>query len=155
MVGFEKKIVVAMLIISVFVMIVAVSSLYIQIQIESGSICGCAIPLYIFVPFLSSIGFFIGTLIYYLLRPVGEKRIKIDEIITYFLDKDEGKVVREIIRSGKITQASLMKRTGFDKVKIFRIVEKLRKKGVIVKEPYGKTNIIRLSENISKMIEKC
>ena len=152
--GFEKKLIVVMIIISAFVFVVAASSLYIQIQIESGQMCGCVIPLYIFIPFLSSLGLFIGTLAYYLLRPASEKKIHIEQIVPLFLDKDEAAVMKEVLKEKKITQVSLMKRTGMDKVKIFRVIERLRQRGIIEKKPYGKTNIIKLSGEIEKSIEK-
>ncbi len=151
---FEKKVIFVMIIISVFVLIVSLSSLYVQTQIESGNVCGCAIPLYIFIPFLSSLGLFIGTLVYYFLRPVVEKRIKLEEIIPPFLDKDESAIVGILLKEGKITQASLLRRTGLSKVKVFRIVERLRKKGVVIKRPYGKTNVIEISPEIKKIIQK-
>lgn len=152
--SFEKKIVAVMLIISAFVLTVAASSLYIQIQIEEGHACGCVIPLYIFIPFLSSLGLFIGTLVYYLLHPIRERRIHIDQIVPLFLDKDEAVIVKEILKERKITQASLMRRTKMNKVKIFRILERLKQKGIIEKEPYGKTNIVKLSSEIEKSLEK-
>jgi len=51
---------------SIFVFIVAISSLYVQIQIVEGNICGCLIPLPLFIPFIASVGLFIGTLSFYL-----------------------------------------------------------------------------------------
>lgn len=143
-----------MIIISAFVLVVSGSSLYIQLQIESGHMCGCVIPLYIFIPFLSSLGLFIGTLAYYLLRPTTERKIKIDQIVPLFLDKDEAVIIKEILKEREITQASLMKRAGMDKVKIFRIIERLKQRGIIEKKPYGKTNIIKLSAEIERSIEK-
>ena len=152
--NFEKKVIFVMIIISVFVLIVSLSSMYVQVHIENGNVCGCAIPLYIFIPFLSSLGLFIGTLVYYFLRPVVEKKIKLEEIIPLFLDKGESMIVDILLKEGKITQASLLRRTGLSKVRVFRIVERLRKKGVVIKRPYGKTNVIEFSPEIKKIIQK-
>jgi len=147
-----KKIVFVMLIISIFVLAVALSSLYVQINLETGNICGCAIPISLFIPLLSSIGLFIGTLVYYLLSPRFEVQ-KIDKKVLFSLFSDEEKkILEEVIKHKKgITQAKLVKDTKFRKVKVFRVLEKLKSRGVIKKIPYGKTNLITLTDNWKKI----
>ena len=70
----SRKIVYGILILSMFVFIISVISLYVQVTIESGDACGCLIPLPFFIPFVGSTGLFIGTLIFYLFSPRIDKR---------------------------------------------------------------------------------
>jgi len=133
------------LILAVFTFVVAASSLYVQIQLESGNFCGCVIPLPLFLPFLASLGLFIGTLIYYLFSPkLEEQRVRLDDFLN-LLERDEARVVKALLScGGEATQARLSKLTGYDRVKIFRIVRRLQRRGAIEKLPKGKTNLIRL-----------
>jgi len=146
----QKKIVLAMLVISIFVLIVALSSFYVQIQIETGNICGCVIPIYLFIPLLASIGLFIGTMFYYLLSPKFEK-INEDVILNLF-DSDERIIVETLIKNhGKATQAKITKSTGLSKVKVHRVLERLENKNVISKIKERKVNIITLNKDLLRI----
>ncbi|MCD6590578.1 MAG: winged helix-turn-helix transcriptional regulator [Candidatus Aenigmarchaeota archaeon] len=146
----QKKIVLAMLVISIFVLIVALSSFYVQIQIETGNICGCVIPIYLFIPLLASIGLFIGTMFYYLLSPKFEK-IEKDVILNLF-DSDEKIIVETLIKNhGKATQAKITKSTGLSKVKVHRVLERLENKNVISKKKERKVNIITLNKDLLRI----
>ncbi len=141
----QRHIVLGTLILAIFTFVVAVSSLYVQVQLESGNLCGCVIPLSLFLPFLASLGLFIGTLIYYLFSPRLESRRVDLDVFLNLLERDEAKVIRALLScGGEATQAKLSKLTGYDRVKIFRIVSKLKRRGAIEKLPKGKTNLIRL-----------
>jgi hypothetical protein len=151
----QKKVIIGMLILTVFILIVAMSSLYVQTQIESGNICGCVIPLYLFIPLLASIGLFIGTLVYYLISPRFETRAGKDAMFEFLLKGlplDERKIMEMVLKK-PVTQAKLVRETGLDKVKVFRIVKSLQDKGLVVKEKHGKTNMIKLSDDIKEMVE--
>ncbi len=151
MISKRKEIFIGMLAFSVFVLIVSVTSLYIQTQISSGDACGCAIPIPLFIPFIASIGLFIGTLIYYLFSPKLE-RPKIDKkTILKFLSGDEKKVFEQLLEKKSITQASLTNKTNLSKVKVFRVLKKLENKGLVSKSSHGKTNLIELDKKISKL----
>jgi len=144
-----------MLVVTVFIMIVAGSSLYVQYHIETGSVCGCAIPLYLFIPFLSSLGLFIGVLVYYLIFVKIETKKdflkdNLDEILT-LLNPQERIVMRLLIEKSPITQSKIMRLTNFSKVKVFRIVKRLEQRGLVVKQPYGKTNMIELSDKMKEL----
>ncbi|MCD6367823.1 MAG: MarR family transcriptional regulator [Candidatus Aenigmarchaeota archaeon] len=148
----RKEIIIGVLIISVFVFVVSLSSLYIQTEISSGNICGCAIPIPLFIPFIASVGLFIGSLIYSLFSP-RFKRPKIDkDIFLNFLVDDERKVFDIILSEKVVTQSEIVKRSGLSKVKVFRILRRFEDKGLIEKERDRKTNLIRLSEDISKFL---
>lgn len=147
----RKEIFAGMLVLSIFVLIVSITSFYIQTQISSGNICGCAIPIPLFIPFIASIGLFIGTLVYYLFSPKLEKA-KIDKkSLLKFLSGDEKRVFQKILEKKSITQASLTRETNLSKVKVFRVLKRLKNKGLIVKSSHGKTNLVELDEEISKL----
>jgi len=149
----EKKVVFGMLILTSFVLIVAMSSLYVQMQFETGNLCGCVIPIYLFIPLLASIGLFIGTLVYYLLSPKFVVKPDKNSLLKFF-NYDERKVIDILVsRKGKALQSEIVRESGLSKVKIFRVLEQLRRKGFIDKEPYGKTNRIVLKEDFKGLFE--
>lgn len=146
----QKKLILGVLIISIFVFVVAISSLYVQIQIQHGNVCSCIIPLPIFIPFIASLGLFIGTLTYYFFVPLEKQKIDKHALLMVF-SVDERKVIDEIIKHKEITQASLISLTGLSKVKIFRIVDKLCKRGILKRVPYGKTNKLMFTDKLKKI----
>lgn len=158
----EKKIVLVVTIIATFVFVVAFSSLYVQIEVSAGNACGCAIPIWLFIPLLSSIGLLIGTLIYYLLRhdksadAYQKPDVYVKEMVSSFLKMfppDEAAIARLLIENkGEMAQAKLMKESGYNKVKIHRIVKRLQIRGFVTKTKDRKINTIALSENIRKYL---
>ena len=149
----REKVIIGMMLISVFVLLVGLSSFYVQIQIETGNVCGCLIPITLFIPFLASVGLFIGTLVYYFFTPrMDVMRINKDAVLKIF-SPDERNVIKFLLENGgKITQSRIVNETELSKVKVFRVLERLAKKGVIQKEPHGKTNMITLDENLLEML---
>jgi uncharacterized membrane protein len=148
----QKKFLTGMLVLTVFIMAVALSSLYVQMQVEAGNVCGCAIPLYLFVPLLGSIGLFIGVLAYYLLSPRFERPAVDKSQLLAFLGKDEAIVMKALLdHKGEVPQAEIVRRTGLPKVKVFRILSSLQKRGIVSKEQNRKINIIRISEGMRKL----
>ena len=148
----SKKVILGILILSVFVLIVSVSSFYVQTEISSGNACGCSIPIPLFIPFLASIGLFMGTMIYYLLSPKFDKK-KIDKnSLLNFLEGDERKVFGVVLDKKEINQAQLVRETNLSKVKISRIIKRFENKGLIEKVSIGKINMIKLNKKISELI---
>ena len=143
----EKKIIFGTLILSVFVFIVAAISFYVQIEISSGNVCGCAIPIPLFIPFLASMGLFIGTLLYHFFFPY---KNKIDgEIILKIFNKYEREIIKKLLENdGSCFQSKLTRETNLSKVQVFRTLENLIYRGIVEKESYGKTNIIKLKKDI-------
>ncbi len=142
-----RRILQTMLVLSIFTFIVAVTSLYVQMQMQN--LGACTIPLPLFIPFIACLGLFIGTLIYSLMAPVKVKGIDVDAICK-LLEADEAKVIKAILTHEDITQAKISKITKLNKVRVFRILERLERRGVIKKVKRGKTNRILLSEEIRK-----
>lgn len=147
----SKKVVFGILILSVFVLIVSVSSLYVQTEISSGNACGCFIPIPIFIPFIASIGLFIGTMIYYMFSPKFDKKIDKNSLLN-FLDGDERKIFRVMLDKKEINQAQLVRGTDLSKVKVSRILKRFENKGLIEKVSVGKINMIKLNKGISEII---
>lgn len=150
----QKKIIIIAMLVVIFVLIVSISSWYVQLLIDSGTVCSCAIPLPILFPIIASIGLLVGTIIYYVFSP-GNQKICIDKesILMFFTDSEKEVMDAIISNKGEVTQARIVKITGLPKVKVFRSLEKLRMKGIIEKESRGKTNTIRLSDNVGKLLD--
>lgn len=144
----EKKIILGTLILAIFVFVVAVSSLYIQTQLSGVDICGCAIPIPLFIPFLASVGLLIGTLFYHFLFPKYEKKMD-KELIFRLFDKAERELIEKLLENeGSYLQSKLTRETNLSKVQVFRTLENLIQRKVVKKDPYGKTNVVKLDKDI-------
>jgi len=148
-----KKVVLGVSILAMFIFVVSAVSAYIQSLVAAGELCGCIIPISMFIPLLSSAGVFVGTLVYYLMAERVERKERglkdSVEATLIFLQRGEREVLKRLIDAGgEATQASLTIGTDLGKVQVFRIVQRLRERGVIEKEPKGKTNTIRLTPKL-------
>jgi len=72
-----------------------------------------------------------------------KKRKKID---LSMLKPEEKKVMNLVAKEKTIFQADVSEKTGFSKVKITRILDKLESKGYIERKRRGMTNIVILNE---------
>ena len=134
----QRKVILGISVLAVFIFIVSVISVYVQSLITTHDICGCPIPVYMFIPLLSSLGVFVGTLTYYLM---GEKIERTEKSIRssiektlIFLPKDEREVLKSVIESGgSINQSMIPKKTGMSKVKVHRVISRLERRGVMEK----------------------
>jgi uncharacterized membrane protein len=94
-----------------------------------------------------------GVLAYYLLSPRFEKPPVDKTALLNFLQRDESSVIRVLLESkGETSQAEIVRRTELPKVKVFRILRSLENKGVVRKEQQKKTNLVRLSEGVKKLL---
>ena len=144
-----RKILIVIILLTGFIFGVSFSTLYAQTHISEGTACSCTLPIPILIPTLSSLGVFIGSVVYYMMSPKTEKdkeKYRNDmKMLLGVLPNDEGEIVKMLMdNNGEITQSKLSSKFG--RVKTFRTIERLRMRGVIEKEPYGKTNIIKLNE---------
>lgn len=147
--GMNRKIMIGTMLIAIFVFLVSFGTLYAQTHIIEGTACTCTLPIPLLIPTFSSFGIIIGTLVYYLLSPQIEKKkeskLELIKKLVAFLPLPEREIVEKIVENdGEILQSELSK--NFGKVKTFRILENLRSRGIIIKEPYGKTNKVKLVE---------
>ena len=150
---FGRKIVLGTIIIAGFIFLVSITTLYVQTQIAEKGFC--PIPLPLLVPAFASLGVFIGSLTYYLtfikIEESKEKRSEIVSSMLEILQSDEREVIKMLVENkGEILQSKLSRALG--KVKAFRIIESLMRRGVVVKEPYGKTNKIKLNEKFKDIL---
>jgi len=102
-------------------------------------------------------GFLMGVGVSYLYfeRKVALPRTQAQEqALLNMLPPDERKVIAKIIaEGGRVTQAEVSRIEGIGKVKAHRIIERLEKRGAIVKESSGKTNIIRVKKEIMESVK--
>ncbi len=149
----QKKFLTGMLIITVFILIVALAALYVQMQVSGGTACNCEIPLYVLVPIIGAMGLFIGVISYYLLSPKFEKPAVDRSQLLAFLGRDESAVMKIILdNKGEVSQAEIVRQTGLPKVKVFRVLHGLKLRGIVTKEQDKKVNIVRLSEGMKKLL---
>jgi uncharacterized membrane protein len=67
------------------------------------------------------------------------------------LGGDERKMFRRIVEGdGAVLQKDLVAEGMFSKSKVTRLLDKLEERGLIVRERYGATNRIRISEDLGK-----
>ncbi len=150
-----EKVILITIILAGFIFAVSFSTLYAQIHIYQGTACTCTFPIPLLIPTFSSLGIFVGCIVYYLIFPkIEESKEKAQRDLETFLEllpKDEKEVLKEIIQNnGKVLQSKISAKFG--KVKTFRILENLRRRGIIEKEGYGKTNVIKISEKFKPVL---
>lgn len=144
---------IGMIIITGFIFLVSVTTLYVQTQITERGFC--PIPMPFLVPAFASLGVFIGSLTYYLmfirLEESKERRSEIVYGLLEMLQADEKEFIKKIIENkGEIFQSKLS--SIFGKVKTFRVLQNLIRRGIISKEVYGKTNRIKLNEKFKEIL---
>ena len=151
----SRKFAIGIIIITGFVFVVSFSTLYAQNHLHQGTSCSCTLPIPILIPTLSSLGIFVGSVIYYLLFPKieedREKYVRDTRVLIDLLTVEEAKLIRMIVENGgKITQNKLS--STLDKVKVHRIIRDLGLRGIVEKEQYGKTNMIKLTSKFSDIL---
>ena len=140
---------IVVMVITGFIFGVSFATLYAQTHISEGTACSCTLPIPILIPTFSSLGVFVGSLVYSMMfSKMKEREVETKKELINFLDIlpfEEREFLKIIIENnGEITQSKLSK--NFGKVKSFRVLENLKRRKVIEKEKYGKTNIIRLGK---------
>ncbi len=75
------------------------------------------------------------------------KKVKAD-MKSPFLTPEEKQLISELERSGgELTQKELTDRTGYNRVKVHRVIQKLESKKIIQRIPYGQTNKVLLNSD--------
>jgi uncharacterized membrane protein len=80
-----------------------------------------------------------------IIKKIKERKQK-RKIDTSELNSEEKKVLKMIQENKAIFQADLIEKTGFGKVKITRIIDRLEGKGFVERKRRGMTNIVVLKE---------
>ena len=152
---FKKKSLIAIILLSGFIFAVSFSTLYAQTHIIEGTACSCTLPIPVLIPTFASLGLLIGSILYYFMSPKieenKEKKIQLIFSLVEMLNPEEKEIIKKLLENkGEILQSKLSR--SFGKVKTFRVLENLRKRGIIEKEPYGKTNVIKLGEKFKNIL---
>ncbi len=139
------------------VIVVVVAMLLIPSFIESGipDVCmsggECQHQSYVetiisLVPVLIGLGAIIGALAIYLFYEKAAAPSSNKGAALSLMEKDERAVVGRIVEEGgRITQSEISLIKGLGKVKAHRILERLEKRGILEREQYGKTNMVKLA----------
>ena len=151
----DRNMMILVMLITGFIFAVSFSTLYAQTNIIEGTACACTLPIPVLIPTFSSLGILIGSFVYYAMFPKlreSEKRVAEDARVTLdMLQLDERNIIKKIVENkGEISQSKLS--VAFGKVKTFRILESLKRRGIITKESYGKTNKIILDEKFKQVL---
>jgi hypothetical protein len=152
---FKKKSLIVIILLSGFIFAVSFSTLYAQTHIIEGTACSCTLPIPVLIPTFASLGLLIGSILYYFMSPKieenKEKKIQLIFSLVEMLNPEEKEIIKKLLENkGEILQSKLSR--SFGKVKTFRVLENLRKRGIIEKEPYGKTNVIKLGEKFKNIL---
>lgn len=152
----SKRIVLGVMILAAFTFIVSFSTLYVESRIQEGDTCGCPIPIWSFIPSLSSLGIIVGTLVYYVMSEKVEEtrksaRKEVEKLL-FLLPEEEREILNILMKKGEVTQATLSRDTSYSRVKIHRTVRKLEDKGIIRRVVHGKTNKIILVDELKGML---
>ncbi|NCN38765.1 MAG: hypothetical protein COY38_02615 [Candidatus Aenigmarchaeota archaeon CG_4_10_14_0_8_um_filter_37_24] len=151
----NRKIAITVMVLTGFIFAVSFGTLYVQTHISEGTACSCTLPIPVLIPTFSSLGVFVGSLVYYLMfARIKESEKKLSEDAKVMLDmlpNDEKEMILRLVGSnGEISQSRL---SGiFGKVRTFRTVESLKKRGIVVKEKYGKTNMVKLESRFRNIL---
>ncbi|RLE42989.1 hypothetical protein DRJ48_02185 [Candidatus Woesearchaeota archaeon] len=148
-----RNIVLVFSILALFIFLVAFSVYYVSDAINKGRACGCVVPIPVIIVLLSSLGFFVGGLVYYILatRFTKEKADYSKRVAATlnFLPPDERDLVRQLIKhNGTLNQASLAKEMGWSRVKTHRVLNRLINKGIVEKSSVGNTNKVQLNREL-------
>jgi len=142
-----------------FTFITSLSLLYMENIIPSEVKCACTIPIPLILVSLASLGLFTGSLVYYLITAQHEEECKARQKEVFntldFLESEEKTIIKELIENnGELKQNTLVKNTGLSRVKVSRLLKKLEQRNIIIKEPLGKINVIKLKQELSNVFKK-
>lgn len=147
----KRVVIVFGIILSAFVFSVSFATLYAQTHIIEGTACSCTLPIPLLIPTFSSFGLLVGLISFYLLNPKEQPKKEKSSNWIKLLDKDEAMIIEILIKNdGKISQAAISRKMG--KVKAFRLLERLKRRGIIEKEKNRKTNEIKLTEEFKFLL---
>jgi len=111
------------------------------------------------VPIFILSGIAIGAVVFFFMSSRLEDKTKESELIANtlikFLNKDEKKIVQKILEGkGRVFQSEVSRIEGIGKLKSHRILRRLEDRRVIELEKHGKTNIVKLTKEISDVLVK-
>ncbi len=154
----SKSLLIIFMIIAGFVLIVSLASLYTQRVVSCGEAQTCTIPLPFLIPIIASVSLFVGSLMGYFM--VGkllkkEKNLKnYSGFIEKLFNQEEYEILKLISKNNEISQAKIVQTTKLPRLKVFRIIEKLKERGIIEKqERNGKLRMIKMNEDLKELFK--
>ncbi|MBU0592058.1 hypothetical protein KKF81_00610 [Candidatus Micrarchaeota archaeon] len=112
-----------------------------------------------YLPAVLVLGFILGVVISYfyferkaeLPIPTTDKK----QVILSLLTSSEKKAIEKIIEmKGQVLQSEVSRLEGMGKVRAHRVIERLIRRGVLEKQQFGKTNMIRIRKDIFDALTK-
>lgn len=160
----SKKPIIGIITIVSFLYIVLLLFSYLQAAALSAPPCSAGEPcphkqqldfLLSAIPLFISLAVLVGALTYYFMlgKIEGKEKSlrKNTDILLKFLNADEKKAVNKLIEgNGRVLQAEISRLPGMNKVKSHRVIQRLIDRGVIEKESFGKTNIVKFTKEIQE-----
>ena len=143
-------------IITLFMFIISFTAFYTKENFSA--VCGCNLPIWVIVISIASFGFFVGSLLYYLLNKslLKERKDlkKCSHKIFNLMESEEKKIIQFIIQnSGEVNQSQISKSLNLDKVRISRVINSLENKKIIHKKKNGMTNLIILDNDLNQFLK--
>ena len=120
---------------------ISLFSLYVGIHLARGILCNYIYLTPYALPLVYVLGFFLG----YAIPQIRQKKIDIKE----FFEKEE-RIVVEGALLGE-TQAEIARKIG--KVKAHRIIRRLENRGIVRKERYGNTYVLKPGKRLEKFLK--
>lgn len=143
--------------ISGYLFLVSFAAYYVYDAINSGTVCGCVVPVPAMIMILSSLGLFIGGASYYLMaihlsREERHHRAGLAKALR-FLAPEERKVVEALAKAKAPTrQRDLERATSIHRVQIHRIVRRLESRGIVETRREGRVSVVRLDDDLARLL---
>ncbi len=153
----KKAVLIIAMVLASFVLIVSLASLYTERVVSCGIADTCTIPLPFLIPIIASVSLFVGSLTgYYMIGRLSKKDVNLKEsteLIKHLLTKEEFEILNLIVEKKEISQARIVQKTNIPRLKVFRIIEKLKDKGIIEKEETdGKMRKIKIKPEFESIL---
>jgi len=135
----------AVLVASIYVLIVAIVSIYIYRALSSVGLCTTEklcilrIPIHYFIPIFSAVGLITGGIMFYLISEKTELNVKkcegsyskkVDGLLRKILGEKQYSVYN-LCKEADMTQAKISKLLNLSRVEVFRILKKLEEKELV------------------------
>ena len=146
----HKQILIILMAIAFFVLLVSLAALYTERVVACGTAQTCTIPLPFLIPIIASVSLFVGALVNYLMTGQISKKDKdiktASLLLEKILNKEEYAILKILSTKKQISQSKIVMLTELPRLKVFRIIEGLKRKGVLEKEiKEGKLRMIKIN----------
>jgi len=161
MIGGKKRVLLALILLSIFIffMFLVIYTYHIGLESTLPTIIEPLFRYHLYLMFMmGALGIAVGATVYYLMSQRVEHKSEVAKhnttALIRFLNPDERNIIDRIIQgNGRALQSELTRELGLSKVKIHRVVDKLKKRGIIFMSKYGKTNSIVLNKDLLEALK--